>query len=154
MRKSTLFISAALTTFILAILFGVVSAYQKTAASTPPTPQPTLETVQAVAEPTPVTVEQAAALAAQFMNKQDLYSAEKSSYNNLPAYLITFSSGDKVYIGMDGQVLASVAPQQVAFVSETNTTFQDTQKAPAKKNKNPEASNNSEHEDHDNEDHD
>ena len=29
MRKSTLFISAALTTFMLAVMFGVVSAYQK-----------------------------------------------------------------------------------------------------------------------------
>ena len=29
MRKSTLFISAALTTFMLAVMFGVASAYQK-----------------------------------------------------------------------------------------------------------------------------
>ncbi len=36
MRKSTLFISAALTTFMLAVLFGVVSAYQNIVKSTQP----------------------------------------------------------------------------------------------------------------------
>ena len=34
MRKSTLFISAALTTFMLAVLFGVASAYQSIVKST------------------------------------------------------------------------------------------------------------------------
>ena len=44
MRKSTLFISAALTTFMLAIMFGVASAYQNSVKSTEiaaAQPQPT-----------------------------------------------------------------------------------------------------------------
>ena len=44
MRKSTLFISAALTTFMLAVMFGVASAYQNIVKSTQPMveqPQPT-----------------------------------------------------------------------------------------------------------------
>ena len=44
MRKSTLFISAVLTTFMLAVLYGVVSAYQSIVRSTESAaaqPQPT-----------------------------------------------------------------------------------------------------------------
>jgi hypothetical protein len=41
MRKSTLFIAAALTTFMLVVLFGVVSAYQNIVKSSQPEPAPT-----------------------------------------------------------------------------------------------------------------
>ena len=58
MRKSTLFISAALTTFMLAVLFGVASAYQNAIKST------------------------------------------------TGAYLVTFSSGDTVYVSPVGQILS------------------------------------------------
>lgn len=113
MRKSTLFISAALTTFMLAILFGVVSAYQNIVKSTQPMTdqaQPTAA-VEMVNVPMPIqatiiTPEAAAALASQVIGRTDLFSAEIAQFNGADAYLVTFSSGDLVYVGFDGQILS------------------------------------------------
>ena len=79
MRKSTLFISAALTTFMLAILAGVVGMNKKTADVTSAVvtePAPT-EAVAELPAPTPtvaafITPEQAAALAAQVLGHDDV----------------------------------------------------------------------------------
>ena len=114
MRKSTLFISAALTTFMLAILFGVASAYKNIVSSTQevePQPQPTSAMVDVVNEPismpvVSVTPEEAAAIAGKVLGRTDLYSVEGAQFEGVDAYLVTFSSGDIVYIGMDGQVLS------------------------------------------------
>ena len=113
MRKSTLFISAALTTFMLVVLFGVVSAYQNIVKSNQELaaqPQPTAA-VEMVSVPAPtqavtITPEAAAALASQVINRTDLFSAEVTQFNGADAYLVTFSSGDLVYVGMDGQILS------------------------------------------------
>ncbi len=116
MRKSTVFISAVLTTFALVILYSLVSAYrgnknvaeaaaQPTSALTPePTelPAPT-ETI--------LTPEEAAQLAAQVVGHDNLLSAESSNINGTDAYKITFTNNDVVYIGLDGQILSvQVAP--------------------------------------------
>jgi uncharacterized membrane protein YgcG len=120
MRKSTLFISAALTTFMLAVMFGVVSAYQNIVKSTQPVavqPQPTAAEVinasvvdaPAAVVPTQVTTitpETAAALASKVINRTDLFSAELAKLNGADAYLVTFSSGDLVYVSLDGQILS------------------------------------------------
>lgn len=118
MRKSTIFISAVLTTFALVMLYGVVSAYRGTSnvpeAAALPTatsaPQPT-----DVPAPDPtqvaVTPEQAAQLAAQVVGSNDLLSAESSNFNGTDAYKITFVNKDVVYVGLDGQILSvQVAP--------------------------------------------
>jgi len=112
MRKSTLFISAAITTFMLAVMFGVVSAYQTIVKS----PQPVADQTQPAAvevasaplptEVTSITPEAAAALASQVINRTDLFSAEITQLNGVDVYLITFSSGDLVYVGFDGQILS------------------------------------------------
>ena len=116
MRKSTIFISAVLTTFALVMLYGVVSAYQSMSnlpATTPvpadtATPEPTLA-------PTPtqvfVTPEQAAQLAAQVAGNTNLLSAESSTINGTDAYKITFTNNDVVFVGLDGQILGvQIAP--------------------------------------------
>lgn len=113
MRKSTLFISAALTTFMLAVLFGVVSAYQNIVKSAQPMTdqaQPTAA-VEMVNVPMPtqatiITPEDAAALASQVIGRTDLFSAEITQFNGADVYLVTFSSGDLVYVGFDGQILS------------------------------------------------
>lgn len=117
MRKSTLFISAVLTVFMLATLFGVVSAYQGMVTSKQTEPvvaaQPTAE-VQPVeqlmsvapAQTSIVTPEQATALAMQMISRGDVYSVESTTYENAPAYLVTFTSGDLVYVSPTGQILA------------------------------------------------
>lgn len=113
MRKSTLFISAALTTFMLAVLFGVASAYKNIASSTQDVaaqPQSTAM-LEMVSAPIPtqvvnITPEEAAAIASKVIGRTDLYSVEVAQLEGVDAYLVTFSSGDLVYIGMDGQVLS------------------------------------------------
>ena len=117
MRKSIIFISAVLTTFALAMLYGVVSAYQNMPKPTTvvptqipdtATPEPTLEPT---ATPTVLTPEQAAQLAAQVIGNSNLLSAESANVNGTFAYKITFTNNDVVYVGLDGQVLGvQVAP--------------------------------------------
>ena len=111
MRKSTLFVSAALTTFMLAVMFGVVSAYQNIVKSAQPMAaqtQPTaVEMVSAMpTQAAAITPEAAAALASQVINRTDLFSAEITQFNGVDVYLITFSSGDLVYVSFDGQILS------------------------------------------------
>jgi len=126
MRKSTLFISAALTTFMLAVLLGVASAYKNIVSSTQDQvavvqPQPTAM-VEMVSEPIPtqvvnITPEEAAAIASKVLGRTDLYSVEGAQLDGVDAYLVTFSSGDLVYIGMDGQVL-SISKVVVTVVTQ------------------------------------
>ena len=127
MRKSTLFISAALTTFMLVVLFGVVSAYQNIVKSSAQPMaaqvQPTAA-VEMVSVPAPIptqvtniTAEAAATLASQVINRTDLFSAEATQLNGVDVYLITFSSGDIVYVGLDGQIL-SISKVAVTVVNQ------------------------------------
>lgn len=126
MRKSTLFISAALTTFILAVLLGVVSAYKNVISLSPDVSAVNLPQATAVAEvasapipaqPTGITPEEAAAIASKVINRTDLYSVESTQFEGIDAYLVTFSSGDLVYVGLDGQVL-SISQLVVTVVTQ------------------------------------
>jgi hypothetical protein len=112
MRKSTLFISAVLTTFVMAMLAGVASAYQnvvnsnQVAAQSEPQTQAVAEVIPAPTEVQPVnwTPEEAAALAAQVLGHDDLFSVEVTDLNGETVYMVTFSSGDLVYVSLDGQI--------------------------------------------------
>ena len=114
MRKSTLFISAALTTFMLAVMFGVASAYQKivqAAGSTEAVAQQSQPADVIAATATNIaggtfTAEQAASLASNVIGRTDLYTAEIAPLNGVDTYLVTFSSGDIVYVSMNGQILS------------------------------------------------
>lgn len=143
MRKSTIFISAVLTTFALVMLYGVVSAYQSysklpdatplpTETAIPDTPEPA-PTLAPAATQAPVTPELAAQLAAQVAGNPNLLSAESWNLNGTNAYKITFTNNDVVYIGLDGQVLGvQIAPvvvnvsapavQQVKHKNKDNNT--------------------------------
>ena len=130
MRKSTLFISVVLTTFMLAVLFGVASAYQKI-VSTPTQSEPVAQTEQVqVAEVQSVeqfmsmapvqtgivSPEQAAVLATQMLGNTDVYSVESTTYEGAAAYLVTFTSGDLVYVSPTGQILAVTQLEPVVVV--------------------------------------
>jgi hypothetical protein len=56
---------------------------------------------------------EAVSVAAQFMNRQDVYSVETATYNQVQAFKVTFSSGDIVYVGLDGQVITTTKLQPV-----------------------------------------
>jgi hypothetical protein len=133
MRKSTIFISSVLTTFALVILFGVVKAYQGNAvlqAAEVQVQQPVatqvVPTDTPVPTPTIITPEEAAQVAAQVVGHDNLLSAETSNFNGVPAYLVTFTNKDVVYVGMDGQVLSvQIAPVVVNVVApQTNNNNQ------------------------------
>jgi hypothetical protein len=118
MRKSTIFVSAVLTTFALVMLYGVVSVYQSMSnlpeATALPTdtvaPEPEL-TLEPTATQAVLTPEQAAQLAAKVVGNPNLLSAESSSVNGTNAYKITFTNNDVVYVGLDGQILGvQIAP--------------------------------------------
>jgi hypothetical protein len=117
--KSAIFISAALTAFVLATLVSVVTALRNSPAASAEAAQPAtvtsaptqeLPTNEPTATSTQATVfgpMEAVSVASQFMNQQDVYSVESATYNQAPAFKVTFSSGDIVYVGLDGQVITT-----------------------------------------------
>ena len=120
MRKSTIFISAALTTFALAILYSVVYAYRNgtatTATSSAITPVATDVPAATPETPTTVTPVQAAQIASQVLGHNDLLSAESANLNGVDTYKISFQSGNVVYVGLDGQILSIQTVPQVIMV--------------------------------------
>ncbi len=130
MRKSTLFLSAVLTAFVMAMLAGVASAYQEFASSDPlslfqPQAKASSQTMVKAAvdvvptatevQPANWTPQEAAGLAAQVLGRDDLYSVEVSDLNGETVYMVTFSSGDLVYVSLDGQI-RSIGKVQVETV--------------------------------------
>jgi hypothetical protein len=110
MKKSSLFISTVLTTFVLVVLAGAVSAYRAFASSsqvsaTSPAPLAQL----AAPTPTVISPQDAAQIAAQYIHRSDLYAVESKSFKGMNAYMVTFSSGDVVYVNLQGQVLSVVS---------------------------------------------
>lgn len=139
MRKGTLFISVVLTTFMLAVLFGVASAYQKIitkdeVAAEQPTAAVDLVSAPVappVAVPTQVAPEVAADIAAKVIGQTDLYSVEVTQYEGADAYLVTFSSRDIVYMSLDGRVLSiSELPVTVVTQRRRNNNNNDEPNAP------------------------
>jgi uncharacterized membrane protein YgcG len=132
MRKSTLFISVVLTTFMLAVMYGVVSAYQNIVKSTVAVQSQTAGVTETVSQPVAVvaptqvaisapvinlTPEAAAALAGKVLGRTDMYSVELTQFEGVDAYLVTFSSGDLVYLSLNGQVL-SISKLPVTVISQ------------------------------------
>lgn len=142
--KNALFLSASLTAFVLAILFGVVTKITTTnstlaAAAIAPTvevvtatelpapthelPQPTsLPAVTVVTAAAPATPEEAALLAAEAIKRQDVYSVESFNYQGVDSYKVVFVSGDVVYIGLDKKVLEITKLQIASTYSEPAST--------------------------------
>jgi hypothetical protein len=125
MPKKNLLISAALTAFVLVILTGVVSAYKQfTVGKVAEIPSPVVEEVvmavpTEVVEPAPVvlTHQEAAMVAANYLGQTDIYSVENTIWNVQDAFKVVFSSGDIVYVSMDGQILGTEAPETVVITN-------------------------------------
>jgi hypothetical protein len=167
MRKSTLFISAVLTTFVMAMLAGVASAYQnalektaeQTATQVQAQPQPQ---VKAISHAIPadsqftVTPEEAAGLAAQVLGREDLFSVEVTDLEGETVFMVTFSSGDLVYVSMDGQIRSIGKVQVNTVVVKSGGDNKDdggnNSSQPSISNQSHEDDHEEEHEDH--EDHD
>jgi hypothetical protein len=63
--------------------------------------------------------EQAATIAADFLGQTSVYSVEMTAIRGISLYKVTFSSGDIIYISLDGQVAGSAVAQQAAFQGPT-----------------------------------
>lgn len=125
MRKGVSFVSAILTTFILALVGGVVYAYsgitsknadlqsvaQANSQSTSSAQSMSLPVAVPTGTPVPnVSPQDAAYQASQYLNNTDLYSIELADYNGAQSYKVTFSSGDVVYVDLQGQILGTEPP--------------------------------------------
>jgi hypothetical protein len=132
MKKSSLFISIALSTFVLAMLAGVLTAYRTYVSSSSLTGQNSPLVQTAVQPSSNITPQQAAQVAAQFLGRNDLYSVATVPLNGASTYKVTFSSESVVYVSMAGQVVyyqtGSVAPS-VAPVVNSNISVPAVQPA-------------------------
>lgn len=136
MRKSIVFVSVALTAFVMAMLAGVVWAYNQIKTTLPASAvqqstvalDPSLTAPVATATANQVAVvspQDAASIAAKFLNRTDAYSVEIVLLNGANAYKVTFKTGDVLYVSLSGQVLSFVqAPTQVpqTFVAQPSAS--------------------------------
>ena len=152
--KSATFLSATLTTFIMAVLFGVVTKIsttpkeaalpkeeqaqvQEAAPTQMPTEAPTEAPTQ-IPAPTaqpPLGPEEAAILAAKSLNREDVYSVEATTFNGAESYKVIFSSGDIVFIGMD-RIVQNVTKLEPVIVNVTAPTTPNNANLSAGKQKN------------------
>ncbi len=135
--KNALFLSASLTAFVLAVLFGVVTKVTTTptvaaaalvaqvvaATMVPNTETPTQEVLPSATVAGPLGPEEAAALAAKALGSEDVYSVETFSYKGTTdSFKVVFGSGAIVYMGLDRQVLEiGKLPPVVVNVSAATT---------------------------------
>jgi hypothetical protein len=128
MAKLVIVLSAAVTAFILALTAGAVYAFRTmSTGSVSSQPQPASQNaplVQLAADPTQavptavpnVSPQDAASIASKAINRTDVYSVALADVKGTQAYMVTFSSGDVVYVAMQGQVLATLPPPAPATV--------------------------------------
>ena len=118
MKKSSLFISALLFTFIIAIVAGAITAYRSSAASIPSTD---IQASTAIPTPTQVVIDaqQAAQIAADYIKENDLYSVTSTTLDGTSVYMVTFSSGTVVYVSLTGEVVQVIPPPVTIFTDST-----------------------------------
>jgi uncharacterized membrane protein YgcG len=121
MKKSSLFISAAITTFILAVLAGVIF-YARTSALSAPiaTLTPTNANTQAPTDtlaptdtatlaPTAtsgfVSPQEAAFIAGTALGDSKIFSVDTVTRYGMDSYKVTFSSGNVVFVAPDGHIM-------------------------------------------------
>ena len=116
MKKSSLFISAVLTTFVLAVLGGVFTVLRTFTGSTPASVLQSTPMASAIpATPTipgAISPQEAAQIAARYTGNSDLYAVESALFSGMNTYKVTFSSGNVAYVDLQGQVQGIfLAPQ-------------------------------------------
>ncbi len=135
MRKSTLILSIILTGVVLALLFVLVSTYKKVVATAVPggatqaaeQAQPAQQQqqlpVQNLADAPAagsVRIYDAAAAAAKVLGRTDVYITEYAQLNGADVYLVSFLSGDLVYVGLDGQVISTSKQDPIGTYQPTS----------------------------------
>jgi hypothetical protein len=107
--RKTILIATVLTAFFLSMLGGVAMALKQPAAAAAAAVTPVA--------PVSLSAQEAAAVAANVLNQQDIYSVESSALNGVSAYQVVFSSGQVAFVGLDGQILSisQIKPVVVAL---------------------------------------
>jgi uncharacterized membrane protein YgcG len=131
MKKNTLFLSAAITTFILVILATLLlkartGGFVSPAGAAGPTatdtqaPTDTLQpTNTATLAPTAaafITPQEAVFIASSALGNNQVYSVDTETRYGLEVYKITFSSGHVVFVSPKGVILTISSPQ-AAYVA-------------------------------------
>lgn len=142
MRKSTLILSVVLTVALVAALIKLAGMYRQVvdtavqgtpaatqvAAATAPTesdsqPQPAESaTINLAAAPVPgaITIFEAAAAAAQILGRKDVYITEYAQLDGADVYLVSFLSGDLVYVNLDGEVISTSKQDPIGVYQPTS----------------------------------
>jgi hypothetical protein len=104
LKRSTLFVVTIQVTFVVIAVVAAVSFYdmQKLDGSLEPTASASPSKSAAAS---PLTPEQAAQVAAQYLGRGDIYSVEFAILNGVNSFKVIFSSGEWLYISSDGQVI-------------------------------------------------
>ena len=132
MRKSTLILSIILTGVVLALLFVLVSTYKKVVATAvpgeatqvaeqaQPAQQLPVQNLADVPAAGNVRIYDAAAAAAKVLGRTDVYITEYAQLNGAEVYLVSFLSGDLVYVGLDGQVISTSKQDPIGTYQPTS----------------------------------
>ena len=132
MRKSTLILSIILTGVVLALLFVLVSTYKKVVATAvpggatqaaeqaQPAQQLPVQNMADVPAAGSVRIYDAAAAAAKVLGRTDVYITEYAQLNGADVYLVSFLSGDLVYVGLDGQVISTSKQDPIGTYQPTS----------------------------------
>jgi hypothetical protein len=135
MKKNTLFLSAAITTFILVILATLVLKVKTVGFISPPAaaaapaatntqvPTDTLQpTDTATQAPTAtsgfISPQEAVSIASKALGNTQVYSVDTEVRYGKDVYKVTFSSGHVVFVNPEGIILAIISPQS-AYVAPT-----------------------------------
>jgi len=122
MKRRIALVSVATTAFSLVIMTSVIYGYRVSAGSRS-APSAVSETQQSAVmvaagsmPSVSISPQEAAAVAAQFLNRTDPYSVQRAEYDRERSYEVTFPSGDVVYVSLEGVVLGSVpGPVQMVY---------------------------------------
>jgi hypothetical protein len=152
MKKNALFLSAAITTFILVILATLVlkvrnggfvssaaAASAVPAVSSTQAPTDTLQptdtaTLAPTANPAFISPQEAVDIASRALGNTQVYSVDTEIRFGLDVYKVTFSSGHIVFVNPQGIILAINSPQ-AAVAPTPDQQSQDNSPASPKKPK-------------------
>ena len=70
--------------------------------------------------------DQAATIAAEYLGQSNIYSIELILLSGATTYQVSFSSGDTVYVSMDGQVIGTQGPTSGFILSSVPSSQQPT----------------------------
>jgi hypothetical protein len=153
MKKNSLFLSAAITTFILVILATLVlkvrnggfvspaaAASAVPAATSTQAPTDTLQptdtaTLAPTADPAFISPQEAVDIASKALGNTQVYSVDTEIRYGLDVYKVTFSSGHIVFVNPQGIILAINSPQAAYVAPTPDQQSQDNSPASPKKPK-------------------